>query len=801
MPQVVAVFGTNTFLIPMTIVFAHPGQRMGLMIESLSLVVLGMFVGVGWAILGLYLSSLIMETNPAAAFSIKSLFLLVCALFHGYVRSHSPRLFVGLFFMLLVFLIVELGKATTVTLAVFTSIAYPVLTGSAVLLVTNLTIFPELSSSFLGSSTINTMASTMDTLERSAHWFVTPGGDSTEAAQHKKHNAVLSRKKRRKRKNWLWRFLDDFPNPLTSISSSFAQNSPVYLTTLASLTDKKMQLRNDLSKCKAAQDEVNYEVSISPLPPKSMKPINHLGMTGLVQNTLALIGSCENKFVMLEANSIEDDDVEIGHELGEMPIPKGNKAKESALPANLAVKLSQQMPNAKRQLDAAIAKKGDHEKRVENVKPTREIGSGSVALLESILSRIHDPVKEFQGSMTEAVALLIACLAYCFDVPVLPSGAYAPKGVPLEEIDMQIDAFTDALAKFDCQSEDELRRAALAGRSSSVDLMPRMETFLISSFVLSFRQTAIHLLGMLRHARDLVERRQRRRDRLGVWFPHIADFRKWLSTGGEADGMVLSHSISRAVRRGDDPTAGPLSKDAGSFISDETPTTQGTDEEAAVPHTESQQMEKETRAEKEKQPQGVEEIPESKKKRWALRARHAAADAIEWSKNSDHLAYAIKLTLAVFLVSWPFFVTSWNKWYTGVKGLWAPMQLILVFEVAIGTSLFVFLVRLSGVIFGCVVGYLSYVIGNGNRPVMVVVQLVGFIPSIYVQLATKYVKAGMISIVSMVVVGLGKCHRRPSLRLNTELTKQLLSIKTEPHTRTFIKGWVPSWWVVPWRSW
>ncbi len=61
-----------------------------------------------------------------------------------------------------------------------------------------------------------------------------------------------------------------------------------------------------------------------------------------------------------------------------------------------------------------------------------------------------------------------------------------------------------------------------------------------------------------------------------------------------------------------------------------------------------------------------------------------------------------------------------------------------------------------GVIFGSVFGYLAFVIGKGNLFALVVWLVVGIVPSAYVQLGTGYVKAGMISVVSMTVVALGK---------------------------------------------
>ena len=139
-----------------------------------------------------------------------------------------------------------------------------------------------------------------------------------------------------------------------------------------------------------------------------------------------------------------------------------------------------------------------------------------------------------------------------------------------------------------------------------------------------------------------------------------------------------------------------------------------------------------------------------------MTVRACTADAIEWAQDSDDLHYAVKLAMAVFLVTWPALVASWNAWYTEVRGVWAPMQLILVFEVAIGTSLFAIGLRLFGVVIGCTFGYLAVEIGRGNRVAAVAILVFGIVPSVYVQVTTKYVKAGIVAIVSMAVVTLGK---------------------------------------------
>ncbi|KAH6895513.1 hypothetical protein B0T10DRAFT_219100 [Thelonectria olida] len=721
-PKVVAVVGPSTFLCPMATVFGHPGQRTGMMIESLLMILLGSLVGLGWSLLGVYLSSLVLGTNRDAAYAIRAIFFLVALVVHGYVRSSSPRLFTLVAFLLIASIIVILGNDQTVSLTVFTHVYYPLLIGGGISLFINVTLFPELSSSFLGLSTIDTLCDTIDTLTRATFWFTTPGGDGLEAISTVK--SAAEKQKRKKRKTALHRFLAEFPNPFESAQARYlASTVPVQHTTVASLTGKKTKLRTRLARCKAAQREINYEISVSPLPPSSMKPLSTAHMSSLVQSTIALIGACENKFIVLE-----NENRCIGDDL------------------TMTDSSFSETSNLRR-----VSTVEDYLKRVENAKPIREIEGSSANFLETMLQRIRDPVQDFEKALQEAVALVVSCLAYCYDVPKLPSGAPAPKGIHLQELDLRIDLFTEALAQFDSDCATELKRSAVDPSGRSVDFMPRMETFLISSFVLGFRQAAMHVLQMLRHVRQVVEQRKTRNDKSTVWFPRYTSIRKWLITGGEQDGLVLPETARKDVRRGKVP---PGSKPKGHGHSSNDETTAGakmTDEEKGLGQA----------GRKDPPSQGNVSGMKTKDKDkdgWVLKVRGQTADALEWIQDSDDLAYAIKLAIAVFLVSWPALVSSWNDWYSEVRGIWAPMQLFLVFDVAVGTSFFVFLLRLSGVVAGCVLGYLSYEIGRGNHIAMVVILVFGIVPSFYVQLGTKYVKAGMVSTVTMVVVALSAAN-------------------------------------------
>ncbi|EHK22340.1 uncharacterized protein TRIVIDRAFT_122650, partial [Trichoderma virens Gv29-8] len=759
----------STFLIPMVVAFAHPGQRMGVVIENIIMIIFGSGLGLSWCMLGLYLASLVYDTNKPAAFTIRALFYLACTLLHGYLRSSTPRLFLFVLFVILPAITV-LTAPTVATPHLYTTIYVPILIGVGVMFFANVAIFPEFSSSYLGTSTISALSEMVDTLERATHWFVTPGGDRIESQiQSSLFNILVANENGTKPQQqqmgkvkqlaircWC-KFSAPFPNPfLPATSVATPSRPPLHATTLASLTERKPIIRSKLTSCKTAQNEVNFEISISPLAPSDMKPISVDLMSHLSQSIITLIGACENKFIVLDDDGLEESDLATDDDTVQSPGCQnafdGSATPSSSVPeANLRLNSG---ARSRSRVRNSIDPSRVGSSRVDYITLNRQIELSSAKLLESIVMRLRAPVQEFQASTNEAVALLISCLAYCYDVPTLPSGAPTPRGIRLEEIDLRIDLFTDALTLFDQQSTEQLKLIAMQETGLSLDFMPRMETFLISSFLLAFRQSSTHILKMLRHARQLVEQRQRRHNRSRIWIPHYSSLRRWLRTAGERDSMVLPEGARQAARRGDLVGNGPPvseRKGSGDILDSE-------EQQRGGAYRKTNNKKKEEKSEKhvrsKKNGRREEDVPDS----WALRLRGKAADVLEWAQDSDDLAYALKLSFAVFLVSWPAFVPSWNAWYGDVHGVWAPLQLIFIFEVAIGTSLVTFAVRLIGLVLGCTAGYVSFVIAGGSRAITVVVLAFPLLPSAYIHVATKYVKAGAAAIISINVVALASAN-------------------------------------------
>ncbi|ESZ99077.1 hypothetical protein SBOR_0487 [Sclerotinia borealis F-4128] len=782
-PRVVEIYGKAAYLAPMTSVFGHPGRRFGMMAEALILALSGTMLGVAWSMLALYLSSLIYHSNPQAAFTIRGIFLAIALLFHGFLRSHTPRLFLMVLLLLIVAVVSMTSTATAVTTLSVTQLVYPIVTAIAVLLAVNTLVFPEFSSSFLGITTIETLGESVGALRDAGRYFIASakGSESAIAGENPEiinsaggsgngedlnRPPTLAEKPPEKSKfNGLTlrqKFLSIFyktqkaPEPVpTSVEEGL---QPVKLK---SLTDKKAKLRAKLAGCKAAQQECNFELTWAVLPPRDLKPISDVEMKKLVANTIALIGACESKYALMgdesdksEAETKDEAQLKSVAENAGVDSPEAEDSSRPTTDMDTNDDLSsdeKKSPRKERRKQKKKRRKDRKkvksliEKEMENlelIKPRREIEYGDVDLLKYLVQRIAKPLSNLQEKIDRSVDVVSSSLAYCYDVPKLPSGIRAPAGIRLEEIDIRVDVLIDAIADFDRTSASALEGAAALHYfgGPQIDIMPRMETFLISSFLLNLRQAALHTLGMLRHSRVLVEKRQERHSRKRLYLPQI-NWRRWLHSGGEADMLALPDSARKDARTGnkkDDDTADDgVSIDSGKTLLAKK------DVESATP--------------KKDTPTPSPKIPEQSANRKKIgtrmfRFRNGLAGTIEYLVGSDDILYAIKLTVAVFLVTWPAFLVQWNTWYSLNRGLWAALQLVLITEVAIGTSVMTFMLRAVGTTIGCVWGYAAYQAGQGNRIVAVVIIVIGIIPSTYIQLGSKYIKAGMVTIISMSIV-------------------------------------------------
>ncbi|KAL8663087.1 MAG: hypothetical protein Q9202_004124 [Teloschistes flavicans] len=773
-----AVFGKAAYLGAIATVFGHPGRRFGQLVEALVLVLAGSSLGLAWSLFGVYLSSLVIRTNPPAAYSIRGIFLAVALIVHGFLRSKTPRLFVALLLLAIVSVVSLTSTASAVTSLSVTQILYPILLAAGVILAVNLFLLPEFSATFLGDTTIETLHDVADALHDAGHYFTFLSGPENKvpavsaSGVHESEAPVEEKNKKPVKRPRCNEIVESLFRSKRQGPPDNDDEAKSKILSLQDLVDVKGKLRTKLSVCEAAQTECNFEIAFAVLPPRRLKPISVQTMERLVANAIAVIGACESKFALVG----EED------EPGSVTVNVTQRSQSfadqhSVHNENPAAK---PFPDEKDfgAKDVVTDKLGIESKQSELdlIKPRREIEFGDVRLLQYLLQRITPPYTRLSAVISRAVNCVTVCIAYSYDVTKLPSGAPAPKGLSVEEVDIYMDELGEALTSFDTEIATALEGAAeLQGSiGSNLDVMPREEVFLVASFLLNLRQAASHVDEMLKHARSLVLERQSRHDRRRLYAPRIK-WSKWLYTGGGED-EAMPTAGRKGKRRGEEDERADDDAEADSTDQRESLTQHASGrKDLEAGESTGVELQKPVKPQSRSMPgDSMAASEKSGSKGFPLRLRGKLADMIEWVQHSDDLLYAFKLATAAMLVTWPAFVARWNQWYSLNRGLWAAIQLILVTEVSIGTSVMTFFLRGIATTLGCLWGWAALEARNGNRIVVAAMVALGLIPSTYVQLGTAYPKAGMVCIVSMCVV-----------TLSTEL-------ETVPGSSTdnFLKRWL-----------
>ena len=193
------------------------------------------------------------------------------------------------------------------------------------------------------------------------------------------------------------------------------------------------------------------------------------------------------------------------------------------------------------------------------------------------------------------------------------------------------------------------------------------------------------MLFMLRETRRLVEKRKDRRGRRRLYAPRI-QWRKWLSTGDQ-DEEALPTAGRKAARQGHSNTS---TDDTNEYHDEEEKTLlkkkkNPNDEEKAagisgtryglldnrevsstrirVPNLEAVSQDG-----RKIDGQPRQSLPSSNAKEPIQKARALTDSFINWGRDSEDVAYALKVTLASMLVLWPAFVPDLNVWYYNSRG-------------------------------------------------------------------------------------------------------------------------------------
>jgi Putative ER transporter, 6TM, N-terminal len=350
-PQVEPVIGKAAYLAGITTGFGHPGRRFGQMAEALILTVSGTLLGLSWALLGLYLGSLLIETNPPAAYTVRAIFLAIAFLLHGFYRSHTPRLFLGTVLWIIINVVTLVSPAKVVTVTSATQILYPILTAVGILFLVNICIFPEFSSGFLGETALETM----DELFKA----------SNKAIDY---------------------FLGDVPGEVITEDT----------LTIEEVTASKAKVRAKLANFKAIQSECNFELAFSVIEPQQLKPITD-ALNKFTMNIIAMSSACESKFALIgEKSGVDTGSYDVGEK------------QETASSEDSSVVEHRPEPQANRL--SLLAEEND----LELVKPRREIEFGDPKLLLDLAGRIAVPCQQLRDVLGQSLKSITGNIAFAY---------------------------------------------------------------------------------------------------------------------------------------------------------------------------------------------------------------------------------------------------------------------------------------------------------------------------------------------------------------------------------------------------
>ena len=394
----------------MTTVFAYPGRRFGQLVETLLLAILGSCLGIAWSVLGTYLASQWTEPNSSAKFAIKALFLATAFFFHGFFRSFAPRLWTFVLFEVVICTTGLTINNNQDILGLVTRFIYPVLLAIAVIFVANLCIFPEFSSSFLGETTIRTLQDASKTLADAGTYFISchdhaavSSDDEAEKGSGQTGKGIALRKRKlneRSKQNSL---------QSTNHTQIMGDNPVSRHVSMEVLTASKSKLRSSLAKQETAQDETQFELAFSTLPPRDLKNISKGAMKRLVANIIAVIGACESRYALLEENlantqvNTENTDAE-------------DRVSISPDISNCSPDLTRPLPRESREPrreDSDIL--GGRDRIDLNLlRPKKEIEFGDIRVFRYLLKQIATPYHNLQKACDAAVNAIVLGLSLCY---------------------------------------------------------------------------------------------------------------------------------------------------------------------------------------------------------------------------------------------------------------------------------------------------------------------------------------------------------------------------------------------------
>lgn len=519
--------------------------------------------------------------------------------------------------------------------------------------------------------------------------------------------------------NLIHKAVDDSVNFFLSID--IAEDQSLYAKrpeSLSKLLKSKPTIHSKVSTCSMVFHECIYEISYSYLSPTQLKPI--IDMFKPCSTYInGLINACQLEFTLLGRDQNRGGDV---------------------------LEMSTNKENAHADFEKFCTVLGELKLSIYN---SHKILSESIYMTKVILAHAYDVnlsrVKgpEVFKDNNEAVR-------------------YKKKKEFLTDLD--IDKHRNTLENALEEFNREFRKALL---NLNIDLLnPKDEMFLLSSFLMNFKETMNSVISMLDHVKDVHNSRKIREGKgwlsgKSVWvtfFNSFQSFNIWIKGGyakinpinenqGLKGGIFAEENQNigfLAARRPSVAEKDLLSQQVGSDRNlRDLVETSDLPLPASLPN------------------RGPNESStSSKSKRGKLRnlSYHFIATLIKINnfckRSKAHFRFGFQVAIALMLASFPMFIPKTREWYINFRGTWVGFVCILCLEPSVGGTFWSFFLRMLGVIIGSSWAYLSYAASsNQSDPYLeTVITAIGAVPGFYFFLGTPYVRAAIIGIISIYIV-------------------------------------------------
>ncbi|KAI9495945.1 hypothetical protein BDB00DRAFT_811080 [Zychaea mexicana] len=160
---------------------------------------------------------------------------------------------------------------------------------------------------------------------------------------------------------------------------------------------------------------------------------------------------------------------------------------------------------------------------------------------------------------------------------------------------------------------------------------------------------------------------------------------------------------------------------------------------------------KEEKEEEDKQQQQLEKI----KPPLFLRIRYGTWKTLQYLKKYE-FKFALKMALAVLLLSFPAFIPSSTAWYESVRGQWSCMTIIAIMNPTSGGTWEASFWRIVGTLVGAFTGWAALEADGGSPYLLALFAVLLSIPFFYIHLASTYNKVGIVVLMTYMAVALSR---------------------------------------------